>query len=368
MHKLSPKEHYQQALQHDFIKDEKQAFAVELLQDCFHALHHNEPCKGVYLWGPVGRGKTWLMDSFFNSLSVPAKRMHFHHFVAFLHRRLFQLSGQLNPLDAIAQELVAEIKVLCFDEFFINDIGDAMLLGPLMQKLFDHGLVLVATSNEAPENLYLNGFNRERLLPALNAIINNTTCLHLDGEQDHRLHGEITLQRYFVKDDKKSNFAELFQELSGEAAIAQDITLSGRAIRCLGLSSNIIWFDYNTLCNSHRSAMDYMDLCQQYRTILLSDVPNLNAPPKQQFIARGTEDAVERVIAGDRKLMAISSMDNSVRRFIALVDECYEQNVPLYIEAELPLEQLYTEGALLFPFKRTRSRLEAMQRQQQNLM
>lgn len=359
---MSPLEHYQQALQHGFVNDPAQAQAVQALQQCFLALQQEQQCCGVYLWGPVGRGKTWLMDSFYKSLPVPAKRMHFHHFIAFLHQRLFQLSGQLNPLDIIAKELADEIKVLCFDELFVNDIGDAMLLGPLMQKLFAHGIVMIATSNEPPNKLYNDGFNRERFLPAIHALEENMQVIELDGKHDHRLHGELTQQRYFVKNSSSApDFSQLFKQLSGETAQASTLCLNKRPLNYLGCHQDFLWCDYHNLCETHRSAMDYIELCQRFNTLLVSDVPNLNAAPKAQFIARGTEDAAKRVEAGDRKLMAISVMDNSVRRFIALVDECYEQNTVLYIEAEKPLDQLYTEGALLFPFRRTKSRLESMQ-------
>lgn len=360
---MSPLEHYHHALKQGFINDPAQAKVVQALERCYQEIHQNKDSIGVYLWGPVGRGKTWLMDSFHQSLTVPSKRMHFHHFMAFLHRRLFQLSGQLNPLDCIAAELASEIQVLCFDELFVNDIGDAMLLGPVMQKLFEHGLVIIATSNEPPSKLYNDGFNRERFLPVITALEQNMQLIELNGELDHRLHGDITQQRYFVKNTENAvDFATLFTQLSQQMPQSGTLSVHGRSLKFFGCSDTVIWCDYAALCQEHRSALDYMELCQRFKTILISDIPKLNTAPKEQFIARGTEDAATRVEAGDRELMAISAMDNSVRRFIALVDECYEQKVPLYIEASQELDNLYTEGALLFPFRRTKSRLAAMQR------
>src|SRR5690606_2538223 len=156
--------------QQGFVSDAAQWQAVARLDDCLRALHAGEPTLGIYLWGPVGRGKTWLMDRFQQSLQLPSRRQHFHHFMRWVHRRLFKLTGTPDPLQALADELSAEVRVLCFDELFVSDIGDATLLGGLFQKLFARGLVLVATSNQPPSQLYADGFNRERFLPAIAAL------------------------------------------------------------------------------------------------------------------------------------------------------------------------------------------------------
>lgn len=365
---LSPLQKYQQALQHEFVDDAAQLQAVTVLQQCFEAIEQQQPTLGVYLWGPVGRGKTWLMDAFYQALTVPAKRQHFHHFIAWLHKRLFQLTGTENPLQVVADELASEIKVLCFDELFVSDIGDAMLLGPLFQALFNAGVVLVATSNQAPQDLYENGFNRERFLPAIDALMAYNQVINLDGGQDHRLHGEHSRARYFVKSEQSTDkLQQLFKQLSGQLAQPSEVILGSRSLPVLGVSARavenkIIWCEFPTLCEGMFSAQDYMQLCQQFEQIILSNIPNLSASQQEAKIARGTEDAAVRVTAGDRDLPALAKNDDAVRRFIALVDECYDQGVVLYIEAGAPLETLYTEGALLFPFQRTRSRLEAMQR------
>src|SRR5690554_1552411 len=213
--KKSPLEAYKQALKHGFKEDTAQATAVCYLQESYNALHsQQEQVKGVYLYGPVGRGKTWLMDRFYESLEVPARRQHFHHFMRWVHQRLFQLTGQENPLVILARELAAEVKVLCFDEFFVSDIGDVILISGLVQELFAQGLVMVATSNQHPDDLYENGFNRERLLPAIDAIKQNMQVVSVDGGEDHRLHPGDTQQKYWV--NKPEVFAESFYSLLAE--------------------------------------------------------------------------------------------------------------------------------------------------------
>lgn len=386
----SPLALYQHALTQGFITDPAQQTAVSVLEDCFTALHQGKPARGVYLWGAVGRGKTWLMDSFFTTLRVPARRQHFHHFLAWLHQRLFQLTGTKNPLPHIAAELAREIKVLCFDELFVSDIGDAMLLGPLFQALFDAGVVLVTTSNQPPQSLYEHGFNRERFLPAIEALRTHTQVVHLDGKYDHRLHGQKSQKRYFVADHGTadrgtgtssrhgtgtsadghvgrhgtgiSRLEKLFTQLSSALAQPAHIHIGSRQLYALGARQGTLWCDFASLCEGTLAARDYMQLCERYQHIILSGVPMLSAPQQEARIARGTEDAPVKVQAGDRILPSLSKNDDAVRRFIALVDECYEQKVTLYLEAAVPLEQLYTEGALLFQFQRARSRIEEMQR------
>ncbi len=359
----SPLAAYRHALNQGFAYDGAQERAALALEQCFQALEQGETPQGLYLWGQVGRGKTWLMDNFYNTLSVPAKRQHFHHFLAWLHQRLFALTGTENPLTHIAQELRQEIKVLCFDELFISDIGDAMLLGPLFQALFEQGVVLIATSNQAPEQLYANGFNRERFLPAITAITTHCQTVHLEGTQDHRLTGEKKWQRYFVQIDlNPAPMAALFFELTGQKPLATELIIQGRTLAVLGAAQEVLWADFAHLCAANLAASDYMALCQNHRHIMLSNIPKLSATQQDAKIARGTEDAVALVLAGGRTLPALARNDNAVRRFIALVDECYDQGVTLSLQAAVPLEELYREGALLAPFARTLSRIEEMQR------
>ena len=343
--------------------DAAQQQAVLALQTLHEALHKGAaipPPAGVYLWGPVGRGKTWLMDSFHNSLSVPSRRQHFHHFMQWVHRRLFQLTGNADPLAIIARELAAEVRVLCFDELFINDIGDASILGRLFLEMFAAGMLLVATSNQPPQQLYQHGHNRERLLPAIAAIEQHMRVLNVDGGQDHRLHPAEAVQRYWV-DDAEALSRE-FQRLSaGLVSSSQPIALNHQTLHPVQHCGAAVWFDFTELCERPLAALDFIELCNSYPVVLLGRVPRLSGATREVRIARGTEDASEQVKAGDRILPPLSRQDDSVCRLIGLVDECYDQRVPLYIEAEVPLDQLYIQGALTFPFQRTLSRLREMQ-------
>lgn len=358
-------QHYRALLRQGILRaDPAQQQALHALQHCLDALNQGQTPAGIYLWGPVGRGKTWLMDLFHKHLKVPAKRQHFHHFMRWLHRRLHQLRGTENPLHMVADELASSIRVLCFDEFFISDIGDAMLLGPLLVHLFEKGVVLVTTSNLAPEQLYQDGFNRQRFLPAIAAIRQQMQVVHLDSGLDHRLHPGTTYQRYWVTDDSTPNpLAALFQELTnGTPVSSEPLLLGNRQLTVIGRSPQVLWCRFQTLCEQPLASQDYIELCDHFQHLLLENVPALSGSVQPSRIARGTEDAAQQVLAGDRQLPALAPLDDAVRRFIALVDECYERRVPLYLSAAVPLTQLYTEGHLLQPFQRTYSRLQAMQK------
>lgn len=363
----SPLSAYQHALEQDgFVADRAQARAVQALQQCHEALEQGrQAVPGVYLWGAVGRGKTWLMDQFHQSLKVPARRQHFHHFMSWVHQRSFQLTGTADPLQALAQELAQEVRVLCFDELFVNDIGDAIILGRLFQVMFAQGVVMVCTSNQPPEQLYADGFNRERFVPAISAIRQHLQVVTVDGPQDHRLHPGAATQRYWVRTaDQPSALAPLFAQMSAGQAVSTDALLLGyRQVAVVKVAATVIWCRFCDLCEQPFSAMDFMALCDRFHAIFLSEVPNLSAQQRPGRIARGTEDGAQRVAAGDRQLPQLSIHDDAVRRFIALVDECYDRNVPLYLEARVAMELLYTEGYLAFPFRRTLSRLQAMQLQ-----
>ncbi|MEX5493047.1 cell division protein ZapE [Pseudomonas asgharzadehiana] len=360
----SPLAAYQHAIaQQGFVADAAQRRAVDALQSCHQALHQGHaPINGVYLWGPVGRGKTWLMDQFYQSLRVPARRQHFHHFMAWVHQRSFQLTGTPDPLQALARELSQAVRVLCFDELFVNDIGDAIILGRLFQEMFAQGVVMVCTSNQPPDQLYAGGFNRERFLPGIAAITRHMQVVAVDGAEDHRLHPGIGLQRYWV--NQPDALAGVFKQLAaGQGGGSGPVVVGHRCITALHASDSVLWCRYADLCEQPLAAMDFMLLCDRFKAILLGEVPDLSAQQRPGRIARGTEDGVQRVAAGDRELPQLSVHDDSVRRFIALVDECYDRKVPLFIEARVPLERLYTEGYLAFPFRRTLSRLQEMQLQ-----
>jgi cell division protein ZapE len=359
---------YQQAIaRHGFVSDAAQLRAIERLERCHKALHEAEPShplRGVYLWGPVGRGKTWLIDMFHRSLRVPARRQHFHRFMRWVHIRLFQLNGTADPLHALAQELSADVRVLCFDELFVGDIGDAIILGRLFQVMFEQGVVIVATSNQPPDQLYADGFNRERFLPAIRAIEQNMEITDVDGGADHRLRPGAGEQRYWVSEpDADGALRSVFDELAKGSTTGEPTLLGRRRLQVVRRSETVIWCRFAELCGQAFSALDFIELCDAYPTILLSDVPRLGSEQREARIARGTEDGATRVEAGDRELPRLAAQDDSVRRFIALVDECYDRRVPLYLEARVPLDELYTQGYLSFAFRRTLSRLREMQLQ-----
>jgi len=361
---LSPHDAYRSALQQGFVEDPAQHRAVERLQACYEALHSTPPRigRGIYLWGPVGRGKTWLMDRFYQGLSVAARRQHFHHFMRWVHRRLFELTGRSDPLERVAQELASELRVLCLDELFINDIGDAMILGRLFRLLFDKGLVLVLTSNQPPQELYADGHHRDRLLPAIDAILTHMEIVDVRGPEDHRLHPGAHTRRYWIRDDSRPQLmAELFTQLAEEQGLAGPLEIGERRFEVMRHSPAVLWCSYDQLCEAPLWANDYIELCDRFDHILLSDLPLLTDGQQVRGIARGTEDAAERVDTGDREMPQLTRRDNGVRRFIALVDECYDRGVPLYLEAAVALESLYPQGYLAFAFRRTLSRLKEMQ-------
>lgn len=362
--RVSPLQAYQQALEAGFIADPAQQQAITALEQCYQALQAGSVTPmGVYLWGPVGRGKSWLMEQFFNALTVPARRQHFHHFIQDIHQRLFRLTGTPAPLNVIADELANEIQVLCFDELFVNDIADAMILGGLFQALFARGLVIVATSNQPPDQLYYKGFNREPFLPAIAAIEQHMQVVAVLGEQDHRLHAGVAESRYWVKSaEQASGFDALFKQLSvGEQVGHGALSIGTRQLMTQAYSDSVLYCEFSALCEQPFAALDYILLCDRFKLLLLSRVPALSGEQRDAKIARGTEDAAQQVRAGDRQLASLAPQDDSVRRFIALLDECYDRGVPVYIEAAVPLDELYTQGHLTFAFQRTYSRLMEMQ-------
>ncbi|MGY2288662.1 cell division protein ZapE [Pseudomonas sp. SDO528_S397] len=360
----SPLAAYQHAItDQGFVPDDAQLQAVHALQHCHQALHQGvRPLTGVYLWGPVGRGKTWLMDQFFDTLRVPARRQHFHHFMGWVHQRSFELTGTQDPLQALARELSRDVRVLCFDELFVNDIGDAIILGRLFQVMFEEGVVMVCTSNQPPDQLYAEGFNRERFVPGVEAIKRHLQVVAVDGQDDHRLHPGAPLQRYWVNEPEA--LAQVFRQLSAGQTVSElPVEVGHRRLNVVQSSQTVLWCRYAQVCEQPLAAMDFMLLCDRFKAILLGEVPCLSAHQRVGVIARGTEDAAQQVQAGDRVLPQLSIHDDSVRRFIALVDECYDRKVPLFIDASVALEQLYTEGYLAFAFRRTLSRLLQMQLQ-----
>jgi cell division protein ZapE len=291
--------------------------------------------KGLYIRGEVGRGKTQIMDIFFENLDIKKKkRQHFHRFMKGLHEDLEELSGQEDPLQVAAKEISQSTDILCFDEFYVEDIGDAMLLGRFITKLFENEVTLIATSNTHPDNLYENGLHRDRFLPAIKSLKENCEIYELDSLQDYRLRTLEQLEIFIIsKDDvNKEKLSKNFSDLTGNDFKENgEVEILGRKIETVKLAQGSVWFNFKELCEGPRSAKDYIEICTEFHTVIVSDIP-------------------------------IFTNDNgdSARRFIALVDECYERKVNLILSLEAALEDLYKGKKLTEPYKRTLSRLLEM--------
>ncbi|WP_312455504.1 cell division protein ZapE [Pseudescherichia sp.] len=294
------------------------------------------PVRGLYMWGGVGRGKTWLMDLFYHSLPGTRKqRLHFHRFMLRVHEELTQLQGQSDPLEIVADRFKAETDVLCFDEFFVSDITDAMLLGGLMQALFARGITLVATSNIPPENLYRNGLQRARFLPAIEAIKQHCDVMNVDAGIDYRLRTLTQAHLWLspLNDETAQQMETLWQALAGaKRENHPTLEINHRLLPTLGVENQTLAVSFTTLCVDARSQHDYIALSQLFHTVLLFDVPVMTP-----------------------------LMESEARRFIALVDEFYERHVKLVVSAEAVLHEIYRGERLKFEFQRCLSRLQEMQ-------
>jgi len=319
--------------------------------------------KGIYLYGTVGRGKTMLMDMFFQQINLKnKKRIHFHRFMESVHRQLTYLNKQENPLSAIAQTWAKEFNLLCFDEFYVSDIADAMLLSGLLQELFKLNVVLVATSNCKPEQLYRNGLQRERFLPTIALINDNCEVIAVNGEKDHRLNGVDERAQYrdyfFPYDNFLSRLKLEYKTLTQKAPKAGNISVHGRKIDFIAQQEDVIWFEFSALCSGPRSQRDYIVLADIFNTVLISHVPCFSGKLIPSVFS-GVEDSYQRsgVLMGD-----LCFLDDEARRFIALVDEFYERKVRLVVTAEVDISQLYKGKQLSFEFARCESRLFEMQK------
>lgn len=294
--------------------------------------------QGAYLHGQVGRGKTMLMDLLAESLDesdISVRRVHFHRFMDDAHENLKQLRRQSDPLVRLGREIAARTRVLCFDEFHVGDIGDAMILAGLFKTLFDRGVMLVATSNTAPDDLYAGGLQRERFLPAIEAIKANCEVIGLDSREDYRLRELVRHPTFLFPADGETtaSLEEEFKALAaGERVSAKPLKIRGREMTPHKRAGSVVWFDFAALCEGPRAAADYIELARRFATLIVSDVPQLG-----------------------------ESDNNAARRFIHLVDECYDRAVKLIVSAEAAPEDLYTGQRLAAPFERTVSRLIEMQ-------
>ena len=301
-----------------------------------------EPIPGVYLWGGVGRGKTYLMDWFVQDLPLPGKhRVHFHHFMRDVHARMARLPKQPDPLEVIAEGLSQETRVLCLDEFLVEDITDAMILHGLLGALFARGLTLVTTANTRPDELYRNGLQRQRFMPAIELLQRHTRVFELDGGRDYRLRALTEAGVFFVVDPSaperaERQLADCFERLTGgHREPGETIEINDRSIAVRRHGADVAWFDFAALCGTPRAAADYIELAREFHTILISDVPILG--PAHEAAAR---------------------------RFLVLVDELYDQRVKLILASALPVDRLYAGGLTDFAHARLISRLIEMQSEQ----
>ena len=284
--------------------------------------------------GEVGRGKTFIMDLFFDNLKTKKKiRLHFHRFMNNLHNDLHALVGQKDPIKKVVKELAKKYKVLCFDEFFVEDIGDAMLLGKFMTELFASGVCLITTSNIEPKDLYANGLQRKLFLPAIESIENNCEIYFLNSESDYRLRTLEKTKLSFMPlgDESDLSMKNAFEVLSkSKKTYEGSIKILEREINIIKSTEGTIWFDFRDICSSPRSSADFIELAKEFHNILISNIP-------------------------------IIKSDDQARRFISLIDECYDRRVKVIVSSETGFPSLYTNNKLLEKYKRTVSRLIEMQ-------
>ncbi|EAT11645.1 cell division protein ZapE [Bermanella marisrubri] len=358
---MTPLELYKKDLEReDFSYDAAQEMAVKHLQRLYddllvrHEQEQNqsvlkkalslfgnkpkEPVQGLYFWGGVGRGKTYLVDTFYDALPFERKmRTHFHRFMQRVHNELTQLAGEKNPLLIVADQIADEAMVICFDEFFVSDIGDAMILGGLMQELFARGVTLVATSNIVPDGLYENGLQRDRFIPAIKLLNKYTDVINVDSGVDYRLRTleQAELYHFPLDNTANSSLQKSFDSLVPDAAHVENnvqVEILGRNIPAKAVCDDIAWFEFEALCDGPRSQNDYIELGKLYHAILISNVPVMGA-----------------------------KNDDLARRFINLIDEFYDRGVKVIMSADASIADIYGKGNLEFEFQRTTSRMLEMQ-------
>jgi cell division protein ZapE len=353
---MTPLERYQADLKRpDFFHDAAQENAVRHLQRLYDELvadaqassgllgklfgkKRQGPVKGIYFWGGVGRGKTYLVDTFFDALPFEQKmRTHFHRFMKRVHEEMRTLKGERNPLTIIARRFADEARVICFDEFFVSDITDAMILGTLFEELFKNGVTLVATSNIVPDGLYKDGLQRSRFLPAIALVKEHTEVVNVDSGVDYRLRAleQAELFHWPLDAEAEVSLMQSFKSLLPDCTHAMEneaLIIENRPISAVRVCEDVAWFEFRELCDGPRSQNDYIELGKIFHAVILANV-------EQMGVAK----------------------DDMARRFINLVDEFYDRNVKLIISAEVELKDLYTGGRLNFEFQRTLSRLLEMQ-------
>lgn len=350
-----PEQYYRQRLSDPgILPDPAQETAVQALEQLYRALLQAPPRRrrftlpwsaarapapsatGLYLWGGVGRGKTWLVDIFFNQLPIEDKlRLHFHQLMARAHERLATLQGQPDPLDRVAGELATGARVICLDEFIVSDIGDAMILAGLLRALFRRGVTLVTTSNTRPDDLYRDGIQRASFLPAIALLKRHTRVLELGGGTDYRLRYLEQAPVYHTPLDAgvEQALEQEFERLAPEPGRRNGhIHVAHRDIPVRRVADDLVWFDFTALCGPPRSQADYLELARRFHTVMISDIPLLGP-----------------------------ALDDATRRFLYLIDAFYDRGVKLIISAAETPDALYQGERLAFDFQRASSRLREMQ-------
>ena len=349
--KMNVREFYEQALvERGFRSDEAQRRAIERLQQAYddwvafkaqrssklkRLISRPAVPRGVYMWGGVGRGKSFLMDSFYSVVPVVRKtRLHFHEFMRGVHRQLDDLKGVADPLDEVARRIARKYRLICFDEFHVSDIADAMILHNLLRALFDNGVSFIMTSNYEPDGLYPDGLHRDRILPAIALLKEKLDILNVDAGVDYRKRALEQVAAYHTPADAQADHAlrNAFASLAETADEDPRVHIEAREIRALRRAGGVVWFDFATLCGGPRSQNDYLEIASMFHTVILSDVPRMSA-----------------------------SMSSEARRFTWLIDVLYDHKVKLLMSAEVEPDQLYTTGVLSNEFHRTVSRIIEMQ-------
>ncbi len=337
-----------------FNPDPAQEKVIQQLQQLYRALSTDQsssslfdrllkrkpaPVAGLYIWGGVGRGKTHLMDHFYEALPFTEKqRLHFHRFMHSIHAELKTLPKSPDPLPIIAKRLADKIRLLCLDEFHVQDIGDAMLLAGILKALFENGVTLVTTSNIPATDLYKNGLQRERFLPAIELIKHYTNELHLDGDTDYRTELLERTGTYHLNDqeDTRALLKQQFNLLTSDTiTMAAKLDINQRQIETIATSDDVVWFEFRAICETPRSSADYLEIARQYHSVIISDVPQLS-----------------------------EAKDDVAQRFIHLIDALYDHNVKTIISAATRPAGIYSGQRHCFAFQRTTSRLQEMASEQ----
>ena len=351
MSELSVTANYERELQvRGFTTDPAQQRAIAALQRCADdwaaykaqrsnslkkLIHRPEIPRGVYMFGGVGRGKSFLMDCFFDAVPIKRKtRLHFHEFMREVHREMRELQGTVNPLDVLGKRMAERYKLICFDEFHVADITDAMSLHRLLDSLFANGVGFVTTSNFKPDDLYPDGLHRDRILPAIALLNQRLEVINVDNGTDYRRRTLEQVPLYLTPNGPQADatMTETFNRLAESHDEDPALHIENRTIQARRRAGGVVWFDFRVLCGGPRSQNDYLEIASQFHTVMLSDVPHMP-------VNRASE----------------------ARRFTWLVDVLYDRRVKLVMSAEVPPEQLYTEGPLAHEFPRTVSRLNEMQ-------